>query len=341
MEKRTKVLVGFSGGVDSTAAVILLKRAGYDVVGLSFNVLNDSFPQATFETAEKLGIKLITKCVSKDFSEKVIKPFKECYEQGLTPNPCIFCNPNVKFKTLIDTADEEGCEYIATGHYAGVKQISGNFYIEKAINEKKDQSYMLYRLPQSVLKRLILPLRGVIDKADVRALLQSEGMPNAQEKDSQDICFIPDGNYFEYLLSAGAKNSLGSFLDTNGNVISEHKGILNYTIGQRKGLGLALGKPAYVVDIKGNDVIIGSEEDLYQDTVFVSGLFWTNNAPANGEKCYCKLRYSAREALCSVQHINDQLICLKFEQAQRGPTPGQSAVLYYNKLVIGGGYIVK
>jgi len=341
MPQNTKVLVGFSGGVDSTAAVILLKRAGYEVVGLSFSVDSDEFDPKIFAAADKLGIKLITKSVKEEFAEKVIKPFKESYEAGLTPNPCIFCNPAVKFKTLLDAANENGCAYIATGHYAGVKEISGKYYITKAKNEAKDQSYMLYRLPQEVLSRLILPLKGALNKADIRSLAESNGMPNAQEKDSQDICFIPDGNYFEYLLSAGAKNCLGNFLDTNGNVIGQHKGILNYTIGQRKGLGLSLGKPGYVIDIRGNDVIVGDEPELYHDKVFVSDLFWTGNKPNEGERLSCKLRYSAKAASCTVSYVNDNMICLKFDEAQRGPTPGQSAVLYYDMLVIGGGYIVK
>lgn len=341
MAKQTKILVGFSGGVDSTAAVILLKKAGYEVVGFCFDVLNNEFSEQTQIVADKLGIKLINKCLAKEFSENVIKPFKECYEQGLTPNPCIFCNPSVKFKSLIEAADENGCDYIATGHYAGVQRIGEAYYIKKAANLSKDQSYMLYRLPQNVLSRLVLPLKGALSKDDVRSLVEMEGIPNAQQKDSQDICFIPDGNYFEYLLSAGAKNCLGNFLDTNGNVLGQHKGILNYTIGQRKGLGIALGKPTYVVDIKGNDVILGSEEDLYSDTVFITGQFWTHNPPGNGERLYCKLRYSAKEALCSIQHINEQITMLKFDEPQRAATPGQSAVLYYNNLVIGGGYIVK
>ncbi|MDO5441551.1 MAG: tRNA 2-thiouridine(34) synthase MnmA [Bacillota bacterium] len=341
MLKNTKVLVGFSGGVDSTASVILLQKAGYEVVGLCFNVINDYFPDKIQAAADSLGIKLIKVCVANQFKEKVIDVFKSEYENGRTPNPCILCNPAIKFKTLIEYADKEGCEYIATGHYAGIQCISGVYYVKKAVNLAKDQSYMLYRLPQEVLKRLILPLKGAQSKDDVRTLVNVSGAPNANDKDSQDICFILDGDYKAYLNSIGAKNTLGNFLDTKGNIIGKHQGILNYTIGQRKGLGVTFGRPAYVVEFKGNDVILGFEDDLFKKIVSVNQLFWTGEAPEEGSKLYCKLRYSAKDAICEIHYINQDEIQLSFEEAQRAPTPGQAAVLYNNNLVIGGGFIVK
>jgi len=341
MSNRTKVLVGFSGGVDSTAAVILLKKAGYDVVGLCFNVVNNYFPSELDEIASKLGIGLIKECVARQFRENVIRPFMHEYENGRTPNPCIFCNPSVKFSTLLRAAEENGCEFIATGHYAGIQRIDDTYYVTKARNEKKDQSYMLYRLSQEVLSRLILPLRGVIDKEDIRSLVRAEGLLNAEKKDSQDICFIPDGDYKSYLMSAGATNRLGKFLDTKGNVLGEHQGVLNYTVGQRKGLGITFGRPAYVVEIKDNNVILGFEEDLLQKKVMVNQLFWTGNKPYESERLLCKLRYSAKEAICTVHYIDDALMELDFDEAQRAPAPGQSAVLYRSKLAVGGGFIVK
>lgn len=339
--RNTKVLVGFSGGVDSTASVILLQKAGYEVVGLCFNVINDYFPDKIQSAADSLGIKLIKVCVADQFKEKVIDVFKSEYENGRTPNPCILCNPAIKFKTLIEYADKEGCDFIATGHYAGIQEIDGVYYVKKAVNLAKDQSYMLYRLPQDVLKRLILPLKGAQTKDDVRALANASGMPNANDKDSQDICFIPDGDYKAYLNAIGAKNTLGNFLDTNGNIIGKHQGILNYTIGQRKGLGVTFGRPAYVVKFKGNDVVLGFEDDLFKKNVFVNQLFWAGNSPAEGAKLYCKLRYSAKDAPCTIHYVSDDQIELVFEDAQRAPTPGQAAVLYNNNLVIGGGNIVK
>ncbi len=340
MIRQTKVLVGFSGGVDSTAAVILLKKAGYEVVGLCFNVLDDSFSDKLQLAADKLRIKLIKQCVAAEFREKVIKPFIREYESGKTPNPCIFCNPEIKFRLLAKTADMEGCDYIASGHYAGVQRINGSYFIKKALNSAKDQSYVLYRLPQEILSRLILPLHGAYSKDDVRSLLSEEGLPNAEEKDSQDICFIPEGNYARYLLSAGAADRKGNFIDMSGRVIAKHQGILNYTVGQRKGLGISFGRPAYVVEFRGNDIVLGYEEDLFKKQVAVGDMFWTKSAPPDGSKLYCKLRYSAKDALCTLHHTEDGVL-LSFEEAQRAPTPGQSAVLYYNKLVIGGGFIVK
>lgn len=341
MIKQTKVLVGFSGGVDSTAAAILLKKAGYEVVGLCFNVLSDDFPEKIQAAADKLGIRLIKKCIASEFKQKVINPFIREYETGRTPNPCIICNPEIKFRLLLDTADEEGCEYIASGHYAGVQRIGDCYYVKKAAEPSKDQSYMLYRLPQEVLSRLILPLKGAQSKDDVRALAAAEAMPNAFDKDSQDICFIPEGNYARYLLSSGAANRLGNFLDTSGNVIGRHQGVLNYTVGQRKGLGVSFGRPAYVVEFRGNDVVLGKEEDLFRTRVIVDNMFWTKEAAAEGSKMYCKLRYSANEAPCTVHYNEIGQTVLDFDEPQRAPTPGQSAVLYCNKLVFGGGFIVK
>lgn len=341
MLKNTKVLVGFSGGVDSTAAVILLQKAGYEVVGLCFNVLDNYFSEKTQAAADRLGIKLINKCVASEFKEKVINPFILEYENGRTPNPCILCNPAVKFKTLIEAADEEGIYYIATGHYARTQLYDGKYYIAKAKNERKDQSYMLYRLPEDIIERLILPLGGAIDKADVRRLVQEENIANFGEKDSQDICFIPDGDYKSYLMLHGAINKPGNFIDTDGVKLGQHQGILSYTVGQRKGLGLSLGKPSYVLEIKDNDVVVGSEESLFQNNVTVNQLFWTGFEATDGMKLRCKLRYSAKDAECTIKRLADGKIELIFDEAQRAPTPGQSAVLYYNQLVIGGGFIVK
>ena len=341
MIPNTKVLVGFSGGVDSTAAVILLKKAGYEVVGLCFNVLNDIYAEKLQAVADQLGIKLIKKCVAPEFNEKVIKPFILEYENGRTPNPCILCNPEVKFKVLCDVADEEGIKYIATGHYAGIQQYGGKYYIKKAKNLAKDQSYMLYRLNQDVLKRLILPLSGAYDKADIRKLVQSEGIENYSEKDSQDICFIPDGDYKNFLMCSGAINKPGEFIDTEGIKLGKHQGILSYTVGQRKGLGISLGKPAYVLEIKDNNVIVGPEELLFKKMVTVNQLVWANNPPPAGYNLTCKLRYSANAAECTINYSLNGDVVIHFKDAQRAPTPGQSAVFYYNNLVIGGGIIVK
>lgn len=279
--KKNKVVLGLSGGVDSTAAALILKEKGYEVTGLYFDVFGGSAKseegRAKAETAaEQLGIKFIYRDLSDEFREKVIGNFCSEYSCGRTPNPCIVCNPGVKFRVLLETADREGAQCIATGHYAGTyhDEATDTWFIRRAANEAKDQSYMLYRLGQEVVSRLLLPLNDVDDKEKIRDIARKNDMKNAEAKDSQEICFIEaDDNYKDFLKRRGYETPEGDFVDAQGNVLGRHKGILNYTIGQRKGLGIALGKPAFVTAIDGvkDQVVLGDNADLFKTEVCSSG----------------------------------------------------------------------
>lgn len=279
--KKNKVVLGLSGGVDSTAAALILKEKGYEVTGLYFDVFGGSAKseegrEKAETAAEQLGIKFIYRDLSDEFREKVIGNFCSEYSCGRTPNPCIVCNPGVKFRVLLETADREGAQYIATGHYAGTyhDEDTDTWFIRRAANEAKDQSYMLYRLGQEVVSRLLLPLNDVDDKEKIRDIARKNDMKNAEAKDSQEICFIEaDDNYKDFLKRRGYETPEGDFVDAQGNVLGRHKGILNYTIGQRKGLGIALGKPAFVTAIDGvkDQVVLGDNADLFKTEVCSSG----------------------------------------------------------------------
>ena len=257
----------------------------------------------------------------------------------------MMCNPNVKFKHLIHHADEIGAYYIATGHYCRVfhDENDGKFYICRAVNEKKDQSYMLYRLGQEVVSRLIFPLGEFLSKDETRELARENSLQNAEKKDSQEICFIdPMDNYAEYIKRAGYTSRPGNFVDKNGNVLGKHQGILNYTIGQRKGLGIALGKPAFVtkIDYEKNTVTLGDNEDLFNTSVIsCNNVFTAYSAEIyDGKEVLAKVRYSAKPAKATIK-ADGNCIIATFEEPQRAATPGQSIVFYEGDHVIGGGFI--
>lgn len=355
---KDKIVLGMSGGVDSTAACLLLQKAGYHVTGLYFDVTGDGGERTLAEkTAEKLGIDLIYRDVSKEFSEIVIRDFVECYTSGRTPNPCIVCNPSIKFKVLTDAADEIGAYHIATGHYAKVINEGENWYIGRASNPSKDQSYMLYRLNKETVSRLVLPLSDVEDKQDLRDMLKRSGLENAEARDSQEICFIDDETgYKQYLKDNSSKYGCelppesGNFVDTSGQVIGEHGGIINYTVGQRKGLGVTFGKPMYVTDIKAelNEVILGEIEDLFDKKLLsVNNTFFNENEKNLLEKgkrieVLAKIRYLAKPAKATVSKADDEKLLVEFDEKQKSITSGQSVVFYDSETgnkVLGGGFI--
>lgn len=349
--KKNKIVLGLSGGVDSTAAALLLQEKGYEVVGLYFDIKPEccgckgadgtmSGRERAEKAAHQLGIEFIYKNVADVFDEIVIGNFCSEYASGRTPNPCIVCNPMVKFKILLDTADEAGAYHIATGHYADTyhDEESDLWYIKRAANEKKDQSYMLYRLGQEAISRLILPLNEIDDKEKVRELAREKALINAEAKDSQEICFIdPTDNYKDFLRRRGITAEKGDFVDPEGNVLGEHQGILNYTIGQRKGLGIALGKPAFVTRIDGekNHVVLGDNADLFNTEVISSG----NVLIKEVTNVTAKIRYAAKPAEATLRVLDDGRILTTFKEPQRAATPGQSIVFYNGDLVIGGGFI--
>lgn len=375
--KNKKVVLGLSGGVDSTTAALLLQEKGYEVIGLYFDAMGKGREDAGAVRAEmaakQLGIKFLYRDVSDIFREKVIGNFCSEYVCGRTPNPCIVCNPDVKFKTLLAAADEEGADWIATGHYAGTYQDpeSEEWFIRRAKSEAKDQSYMLYRLGEDVISRLILPLNDAEDKEAVREIARKKALKNAEDKDSQEICFIEDGDdYKAFLRRNGCDLPKGDFVDADGNILGEHQGILHYTIGQRKGLGIALGKPAFVtgIDSEKNQVVLGDNQDLFKTEVvsdgnILLGIDFSRLAQqerearqADGESgevrslgiigfddmsgITAKIRYAAKPAAASLKLLPDGKILATFEEPQRAPTPGQSIVFYRDDLVLGGGFIV-
>lgn len=351
---KNKVVLGLSGGVDSTAAALLLKEQGFEVIGFYFDVLgnNQAGRAAAQSLAEKLEISFRMMDVSKAFEETVIGNFCSEYACGRTPNPCVICNPLIKFKKLLETADAEGAYYIATGHYVSIVQepATGLFYIQKGASEKKDQSYMLYRLGQHVLSRLILPLSGMEDKAAVREIARSSGMPNAEQADSQEICFIDEKkeDYTAFLHRHGVRCLKGTFVDADGTVLGTHQGISHYTVGQRKGLGIALGKPAFVTRIDGenNQVVLGDNQDLFSpEVVSVDHFFTETDGAVAPETIFgrpgitAKIRYAAKPAPAILHRGKNGQVLTVFTEPQRAASPGQSIVFYEGDRVIGGGVI--
>ncbi len=358
--KKNKVVLGLSGGVDSTAAALLLQEKGYEVVGLYFDIHPEcssckgsegemSGRERAEKVASQLGIEFFYRNVADLFDKIVIGNFCSEYSCGRTPNPCIVCNPTVKFKTLLDVADEVGAYHIATGHYADTYHDEENdlWFVKKATNEKEDQSYILYRLDQEAISRLLLPLNEIDDKEKVRELAREKALINAEAKDSQEICFIDaDDNYKDFLRRRGITASEGDFVDPEGNVLGRHKGILDYTIGQRKGLGIALGKPAFVTRIDGdnNQVVLGDNENLFKTEVISSDNIFFGGCGVDIKYLECldikaKIRYAAKPAEAKLCFLEDGRVKTIFKDAQRAPTPGQSIVFYIDDLVLGGGFI--
>lgn len=350
---KNKVLLGLSGGVDSTTAALFLKEKGLDVTGFYFEVIDGKSEGAeeAQKVADELGIPLITYDASKQFKDIVIEDFLNSYKIGKTPNPCVLCNPEIKFKLLLEYADKLGAYYVATGHYARIYQNleTAKYFVQRGTNEKKDQSYMLYRLGQDILSRLIFPLGMSKDKEEVREIAHKNHLSNAGKADSQEICFLQnDTNYINYINEHGYSAPQGNFIDKHGNILGPHKGIHCYTIGQRKGLGIALGKSVFVthIDSKTNSITLGESDDLMKYEIYSYDNFFTETGsssipPTFGDKfsCYAKIRYASPLAKAHVTKDENDKLKIRFEQPQRAPSPGQSIVFYNDDIVIGGGYI--
>lgn len=343
----TKVLVEISGGVDSAVCLHLLKEKGYQCIGammlLSDNIDSGPDIDSAKDICNKMNVKFKLIDLRKEFKNNVIDYFINTYKKAKTPNPCIVCNKTMKFGEMLKIANDNDCEKIATGHYAQIVQNEDKYELHQSKDVNKDQSYVLYFLDQNVLSRLLLPL-GQITKKDVRSLAKKLNFDCADKAESQDICFIKDGNYSKFITdNTSYKNCPGKIVDTAGKVLGEHKGLINYTIGQRKGFGLAFGEPRYVtkLDAKNNLVVLGTKEETLQNEVHINNISWIGGDPPSKKfKCSSKLRYRQNKIKCECE-INEAKnnATLKFKSKVSSVTPGQYAVIYDKNKVLGGGII--
>ena len=336
-----KILVGMSGGVDSAVSVLLLREMGYEVGGATMLLQPCGAQEAAdaAESAAMLGINFYTFAWQAEFRRDVIEPFERVYQSGATPNPCIFCNKTLKFGRFLEEALKLGYDGIATGHYARVREENGRYLLYTAKDKTKDQTYMLYHLSQAQLSRVIFPM-GDYTKEEARAKAGLSGLPVASKHDSQDICFIPDGDYLAFLQADGIIPQPGHFIGPKGEDLGPHKGLEAYTMGQRRGLDVAYGTRIYVVGKQGTDVLLGGNEQLLSTRVHVQDVnfipFDRLDTPIRAQ---AKLRYTPKGSDCTIYPAENGVI-LEFDQPQRAVTPGQAAVFYDGDLVLGGGTII-
>lgn len=352
-----KALIAMSGGVDSSVCAYLTKQMGYDCMGVTMKLYENEEIGISKENtccslddvedarsvAHKLDMPYYVLNFTGDFKEKVIMPFVNCYLCGMTPNPCIECNRHLKFDMLYKKSKELGCDKIVTGHYARIEKVGDKYVLKKAVDESKDQSYVLYNMNQELLAHTLFPL-GDMSKADARKIASENGFINAGKHDSQDICFVPDGDYAKVVNNyAGVVQKPGNFVDVNGNVLGEHKGIIHYTVGQRKGLGIAFGQPMYVKEIRTTDntVVLATNEELFSDELYADDFNWiSGEAPDDTIRIQAKIRYRHTPAPASAMVMSDGKVKIVFDKPQRAITKGQAVVIYDGDIVVGGGTIV-
>lgn len=341
-----KVMLGMSGGVDSAVAAYLAKKAGYDVTGVTLALYLENGTADAEDAgriAEMLGIPHEVVDLSVRFREEVIDRFIRTYRDGATPNPCIDCNRTIKFGEMLRYAEAKGVSYIGTGHYARIEQdANGRFLLKRAADPGKDQTYVLYSLTQHQLAHTLFPLGGY-RKSEIREIAEAEGFINARKRDSQDICFVPDGDYVSFIeRNTGESFDEGNFVDRNGTVLGRHRGMIRYTVGQRKGLGIALGKPAFVCgkNAADNTVILGENADLFSGTLTAHDVnLIACDSLAVPTRVTAKIRYGQSETKATVEQIGERSIRVDFDEPQRAIARGQSVVLYDGDTVIGGGII--
>ncbi len=355
--KDTKIMVAMSGGVDSAVAALLVRDEGFETAGITMQLWNDNkripddlTPSCLDENAQeakaiadRLGIPHVTVSLGDSFTRHVVSPFIDTYIAGKTPNPCVVCNREIKFGALPAIARDMGYPLLATGHYARIERdANGRFLLKKAADVSKDQSYFLWSLPQSTLSTVRFPL-GEYTKADIRAIAAANGFENAHKSDSQDICFIPNGDYISFIRQHSDHTfPTGSFVDTKGTPLGEHAGIVRYTVGQRKGLGIALGQPMFVKtkDPIQNTVTLCTDAELFADTLTASEVNWIAcDTPTSAIHAEVKIRYRHTPAPATVEPIGEDRISVRFDTPQRAIAPGQSVVFYDGDTVIGGGVI--
>ncbi len=345
IEKTDKIMIAMSGGVDSSVAAFLAMEKSQDCAGATMNLLPEFDPSDAEKVADRLGIPFFVFDFRREFRNCVIQPFIDTYKNGGTPNPCIECNRLLKFDMFYERAGMLGYDKLATGHYARIEfsKKYDRYVVKKAADISKDQSYVLYSLTQEQLANTYLPL-GELSKDQVRKIAAEQGFENADKKESQDICFVPDGDYSRYIEEyTNEEFQCGDFVDLDGNVLGEHKGIIRYTIGQRKGLGLALPEPLYVCEknVSENKVVLCSNDQLFGDTVTANNinLMAVQNISRPLE-VKAKIRYNQTEQPATVIQTKEDEIRLIFDEPQRAIAKGQSVVMYDGDIVVGGGTII-
>ena len=343
-------MIAMSGGVDSAVAAFLAAR-GRNAAGVTMRLLSEGIGDTNAAAADESGAAAVcaqlqiphfVADLGESFRRDVVEPFIAAYERGETPNPCIFCNKAIKFGALLDFATEKGYQRIATGHYIRIEHTAGRSLIRRAADEGKDQTYMLWSLSQDVLKRCEFPL-GSITKDEARAIAAAERFPMAARRDSQDICFVPDGDYAAFIQKLTKKTPVpGRYVDMQGNILGQHKGQLHYTVGQRKGLGIALGKPMFVVSKSAadNTVTLGNNEDLFTTRLIAKNInFIPFDRLERPRKMLAKARYRQAAAPALVEQLDADTLLVEFEKPQRAICQGQSLVLYEDDYLMGGGII--